>query len=567
MADKIISATLKVNTGTAAADIGKVNKELDKTQEELAQTNEESKKTTGSFTNLKSGLDKIPGPLGSVNKGVETVSTSLKALAANPIVLVITLLVAALVALYKAFASTEAGAEKIEQIFSGLGAIVTVIRDRILALAGAVISFFKGDFKSAIEQTKAAVTGVGDAIVNAYDRATEATRRLQEATDNYNRNILVSRAELNKDLAKSKELISDETASYQDRKKAIEEVSAAQEAQAAKELAHFKELEDIAKDNADRDKNSSKYADELSKATIDRINAEQQAAQDARNINKQEHTIEQQAKAEADATSKKYHEAEMQRIAERQKAEQDAFNSRLDAIKFNQQAIDQGVADRAKAKEAQQKQDEADQKDRDAYQAGVDAKEVADYKKLIGAKLAEDKKADETDKKFKALKKAREEGALQTTSQLFAAAATLAGKNSAAGKAFAIAGATIDTYRGALAAFTGMTSTIPGPVGIALGIAAAAAAVINGLNTVKQIVSVKVPGGADAGGGHTISNPISNGAPAAPVAPLQAGTAIDQDSIRGIGNAVSGRSYVLESDITRDQSRTERLNRAARLGN
>ena len=128
MAEKIINATLKVNTGTAATDIGAVNKQLDNTTKTLGTTAEQSKQTTSSFNTLKDRLGKLPAPLGAVNQGVNTVSTSLKALAANPIVLVVTLLVAALVALYKAFASTEAGAEKIEQIFSGLGAIVTLIK-------------------------------------------------------------------------------------------------------------------------------------------------------------------------------------------------------------------------------------------------------------------------------------------------------------------------------------------------------------------------------------------------------------------------------------------------------
>ncbi len=108
-----------------------------------------------------------------------------------------------------------------------------------------------------------------------------------------------------------------------------------------------------------------------------------------------------------------------------------------------------------------------------------------------------------------------------------------------------------------------MTSSIPGPVGIALGIAAAAAAVANGIATVKQIVSVKIPGGQDAGG--TTPAGVNFTAPAAPVAPTQTGTAIDQNSINGIGNAVSGRSYVLSQDVTHDTERNERLNRAARL--
>ncbi len=211
MADKVIAATLKVNTGSSAQDIEQVNKSLAGTSTALGASNETAKTTTGSFNTLKDGLGKLPGPLGAVNSGIETVSTSLKALAANPIVLVVTLLVAALYGLYKAFTSTEEGAEKVEQILTGIGAVITVIRDRVLALAGAVVDFFEGNFTKAAHEAAAAVTGVGDAAVAAYGRAAEAQAKFQEVTDRANRETAVSRAQLNKDLAASRELINDET--------------------------------------------------------------------------------------------------------------------------------------------------------------------------------------------------------------------------------------------------------------------------------------------------------------------------------------------------------------------
>lgn len=89
--------------------------------------------------------------------------------------------------------------------------------------------------------------------------------------------------------------------------------------------------------------------------------------------------------------------------------------------------------------------------------------------------------------------------------------ATIAGEQTAIGKAAAVAGTTIDTFRGAQAAFTGMTSTIPGPVGIGLGIAAAAAAVVSGLANVKKILAVKsgLPGegsvSGSGGGGSAVT--------------------------------------------------------------
>jgi hypothetical protein len=63
-----------------------------------------------------------------------------------------------------------------------------------------------------------------------------------------------------------------------------------------------------------------------------------------------------------------------------------------------------------------------------------------------------------------------------------------------------IAIATIDTIKGAVSAFTGMTSTIPGPVGIALGVVAAAGVAASGVAQVKKISSTTFDGGGGGGG-------------------------------------------------------------------
>ena len=68
---------------------------------------------------------------------------------------------------------------------------------------------------------------------------------------------------------------------------------------------------------------------------------------------------------------------------------------------------------------------------------------------------------------------------------------TVLGKESAAGKAVAVAQATIDTIRGGISAVTGMIDAIPGPVGIALGAVAGAAVLASGYANVKKIVSTK----------------------------------------------------------------------------
>jgi len=102
-------------------------------------------------------------------------------------------------------------------------------------------------------------------------------------------------------------------------------------------------------------------------------------------------------------------------------------------------------------------------------------------------------------KKKKLIERTVTDNKLELAQTTFGTIASILGKESAAGKAAGVAQTTVETYRGAQAAFTGMTEAIPGPVGIALGVVAAAGAVAAGLANVKKILAVKpatVEGGA-----------------------------------------------------------------------
>jgi len=116
-------------------------------------------------------------------------------------------------------------------------------------------------------------------------------------------------------------------------------------------------------------------------------------------------------------------------------------------------------------------------------------KNGADTKKINEKYALLDKKID----------KAKFDNKLQIASQTFGNLAALAGRESAAGKALAIAQTTIDTYKGATAAFSGMVSAIPGPVGIAAGVVAAAVAVASGVANVRKIASTQTPKAAKGG--------------------------------------------------------------------
>lgn len=182
--------------------------------------------------------------------------------------------------------------------------------------------------------------------------------------------------------------------------------------------------------------------------------------------------------------------------------------------------------------------------------------------KIITEQEYNDKMAGLADarKNIRDQEKAHNESIAEAIAQTFGNLSDLVGKQTAVGKAFAVIQATIDTYLGAQKAYTAMAD-IP-VIGPALGAIAAAAAIANGLATVKKIVAVQVPG---QGGGSSPSIAGSTTA-TAPVTPAQVSTNFTGTQNPTTGTASDNRVYVLDSDVRNANERNERLNRAARLG-
>lgn len=136
----------------------------------------------------------------------------------------------------------------------------------------------------------------------------------------------------------------------------------------------------------------------------------------------------------------------------------------------------------------------------------------------------------------------------------------LIGKQTAVGKGLAVAQATINTWQGATEVLKAK-SVLPEPAATISKAINFAAVVATGLKAVKSILSVKVAG---SGGGGGVSTPSVN--TTAPLTPqLQTTqTQLNQNSINALGNQAT-RAYVVESDVSNDQEKIRRLNRAARL--
>ena len=152
------------------------------------------------------------------------------------------------------------------------------------------------------------------------------------------------------------------------------------------------------------------------------------------------------------------------------------------------------------------------------------------------------------------------------TIKLLGDLSSVIGQQTAAGKALGIATALINTYQGATEALK-EKSTLPQPFSTIARFASAAAIIANGIRTVKQITSVKVPGGG--GGGQSGSNPISGGA-VATQAPIASAIQVTNTQAFGttdvnVQNQGAVKAFVVERDITDSQDRISKIKAAATL--
>ena len=128
------------------------------------------------------------------------------------------------------------------------------------------------------------------------------------------------------------------------------------------------------------------------------------------------------------------------------------------------------------------------------------------------------------------------------------------GEESAAGKAFAVTQATIDTFQGANAAYSSMAK-IP-YVGPVLGAIAAAAAIASGMANVRAITSASPSGGGGGGGGGSM------GASAQPPAPQMMSGAFD---LEGGIEPEPTRAYVVTDEMSNSQNQLANIRRRATI--
>lgn len=539
--------------------------EYEKLRDKLDGLNDAQDRAKFKAGQFEDRMAALPGPIGKLGSGLKSAKDAVTTFGTTLTVSlgIVGLLVTAFFAVKEALSKTQEGTELLSKatsafnaviapllaIFEKLGTIVLPILTKGLEAVGSVmnkVAKFFGVADSKIKET-----------TQSLEENNEAAKKLSEAEK--------KRAEELKKLQDEKDKKAKEIA---------DKAEARRKAEKAARDAEKKELDEGQKEAmktllSEQEKEifttQEKYAKLIYLAT--KYGEDTKQLKDA------------QAK-ELAAIDKKYADAEAEKIEKARKEKEDADKKAKDE------------ADKLAEEKKKKDEEDAQKKFEAESQARVDAANLAmadyNYKKALGDATFQDEliafdktrqleREDMVARKVSAdallafdketasarieIERAQQEVKLGIISNALGTIAEAVGQNTVAGKALAVAQATIDTYTGATKAL----ATYPPP----FGAIAAGTVVLAGLLNVKKIISTQIPKlpGAKGSGGS-----VSTPAIAAPTVPtvqapqIQTGQGINATAqiAQTIGAAQKPiEAYVISQKVSSQQALDRRTNRAA----
>jgi len=199
--------------------------------DELKEQQSQLGKNTLNVGNYGSALQGIPGPVGQVSGAISKFS---KVLLANPIILIITAIVAAVGLLVKAFKATDDGGTELAARFEQLKVIMDVVIDRVGRVATGLFNILKGNFSEGVKQIGDAFDGMANQVRKGIDAAYDFTYAMDELNDR-NAAFISQEAQLRNEIAKLEALAQNQTKSTKERGDALTEVQKKEE-----EIVEFK---------------------------------------------------------------------------------------------------------------------------------------------------------------------------------------------------------------------------------------------------------------------------------------------------------------------------------------
>lgn len=158
---------IRLNQMTAAErQSTKAGQELEKNAREIYEQMKDLQEATGKYTlnvgNYKSAIEALPGPLGNLESGLDSVKGAFSALARHPLIAVLALLVGTVSALFNAFKKTERGMKLINQV-SG---VVNASLGKLVQISESVADGLSFAFENPLEALKSLGKFLLDQLVN-----------------------------------------------------------------------------------------------------------------------------------------------------------------------------------------------------------------------------------------------------------------------------------------------------------------------------------------------------------------------------------------------------------------
>lgn len=572
-----------------SVQFNKLKGQLDDLEDKLEITTLKSKQ-------FDDALVAMPGPAGQAGQAIKALDGGMKALIANPVVATIAAIIGVFMLFKKSLESTAEGQETLNRISTAFGKILGPILATIEAVA---LPLFEG-LAFVLEKVGAGFAYVAEKLGISKQKISEASSGIKDFKKH------------NEELAKAEKDAADKRAA--DAKKAAEDRKrAAEEAKRAKEQA-IKDAEEKRKKEYEAAKAAITNAEDLKESEDKLAQARVRITDDRIKQLNQEQEF-------ADANYRR----EVKRIEDLMKvinlSEDDRRKLIIERNNLEAQSItDKQNRDKAIADEEQKRKDEEAKKVEDAKKKAEEDKKLAEeeaQKKLEAEMTAREDKAarlvaeyeyedtlkkksfqdelnlfDQTrelerqnlvaqkasadalvafDKATAAqriqIERAQQEAKLAIVSNALGTIAEAVGRQTVAGKALAVAQATIDTYMGATKAL----ATYPPP----FGAIAAATVVVAGLLNVKKILSTEIPEMPKPGGGTVATG---GGATAAPAIPMPTIPTLNAPGITATGgtnptqqiaSTLAGatnkpiKAYVVSGDVSSQQALDRRTSKAA----
>ena len=438
-----------------------INKQLDKNNKTILKNADALKKQKMNVGAYGSALGGLGGPLAGATQGVQMLTGAFKFLITNPIGLVLLAIVGAVKAIGDAIRSNQGTLDKFKATGAGISAAWAVVTDRLNDFAE---SIKKRDWEKIFNILIFGFEGINAEISEEF----KAAKQLKEeffALQDVLIGQIVQREKLRKTVQMNRLAVKDENMTNRERLVLLNEAIRAESDLIALELEEAKERARILSEQVG-----------LGRSLREEMKAEQEA-------------IANITRVETDGAKRKIRLASERLSLARMVAKEDVKIAEASAL----------IATKAVDNEIQLER-----------MKSLTITEIGNQE-VESTKLKSKKIVEITQEQVDAeLELARlvQEGKLDLAQNFLGDITTIFGKNSAIGKAAAIAETTINTYRGAQAAFASLSGIAV--VGVPLGIAAAGAAITMGLANVKKILAVKTPGGGGGGGGGLTSVSTGN---------------------------------------------------------